>query len=205
MKVCPKCKTGKAESDFSVGHAYCRACKKDYMSAYWLAHPEERRLSRKVWRKRSRQKSPEKWAAEKKRRRDVDLELSRKKEKIYRDSNPEIHRLAMRRYFQNSPTRRITERIRNRVYQALFGTSKSARTLELLGCSIDELKSWLSGWFQPGMSWENHGDWHIDHRRPCASFNLADPEQQKRCFHYLNLQPLWAKDNLSKGAKFSTI
>lgn len=53
------------------------------------------------------------------------------------------------------------------------------------------------------MTWANYGKsgWHIDHIKPCASFDLSDPDQQKACFHYSNLQPLWAFDNLSKGAK----
>ena len=49
---------------------------------------------------------------------------------------------------------------------------------------------------------ENHGNWHIDHRIPCCSFDLTTEEEQKKCFHYTNLQPLWDKDNLSKGGKY---
>lgn len=53
------------------------------------------------------------------------------------------------------------------------------------------------------MSWDNYGyrGWHIDHIKPCASFDLTDPNQREQCFHFSNLQPMWAKDNLSKGAK----
>ena len=49
------------------------------------------------------------------------------------------------------------------------------------------------------MSWDNYGQWHIDHIRPCSGFNLLDPIEQRVCFHYTNLQPLWAGDNLKKS------
>jgi len=52
------------------------------------------------------------------------------------------------------------------------------------------------------MTWENHGEWHIDHIKPCASFDLSDKKEQIMCFHYTNLQPLWGSDNLSKSDKF---
>lgn len=200
-KVCSRCKLDKSDSAFSPKHSYCHDCKKEYMAAYWKTHAKERKEFRKRWRASDRKKNPSKHAAATKRRRHKDLNHTNHIAKIWRDANPDKVRGAQRRHFQTSPTRRLTERLRNRIYQALVGLTKSRHSADLLGCSIDELKSWLSGWFQPGMSWENYGQWHIDHRFPCASFNLADPEQQRRCFHYLNLQPLWAKDNLSKGSK----
>ena len=61
---------------------------------------------------------------------------------------------------------------------------------------------YLDAKFTDGMSWENHGEWHIDHILPCASFNLLIEDEQRKCFHYTNLQPLWAKDNLSKAANY---
>jgi hypothetical protein len=79
---------------------------------------------------------------------------------------------------------------------------KSSKTLELLGCTVEDLRLFLETEFVEGMTWENYGQWHIDHTRPCASFNLEDPEEQKKCFHWTNLQPLWAQDNMRKGAKF---
>lgn len=83
---------------------------------------------------------------------------------------------------------------------------KCKKTLDLLGCTIQEFKDHLASKFQKGMDWDNYGlyGWHIDHIMPCASFDLSDPEQQKECFHFTNLQPLWAEDNLKKGSKILT-
>ena len=82
---------------------------------------------------------------------------------------------------------------------------KSAKTLELLGCTVEQLQTFLEAEFTDGMTWENYGEWHIDHIRPCASFNLEDPEEQKKCFHWTNLQPLWAKDNLAKSDRLDWV
>ena len=76
---------------------------------------------------------------------------------------------------------------------------KTDRTMSLIGCTSDVFFAHLEAQFAEGMSWDNHGEWHIDHIRPCASFDLLDPEQQRQCFHYTNLQPLWAADNLRKS------
>ena len=73
--------------------------------------------------------------------------------------------------------------------------------MELVGCSIDELKKHLEIKFKKGMSWNNYGKWHVDHVVPVDFFDLTKIEEQKKCFHYSNLQPLWAQDNLKKGGK----
>lgn len=82
--------------------------------------------------------------------------------------------------------------------------TKPSKVSNLLGCSKEFLIGWLEQQFQPGMSWDNYGryGWHIDHKRPLSSFDLTDPTQQKICFHYTNLQPLWWRDNLSKRNKW---
>lgn len=98
---------------------------------------------------------------------------------------------------------RIGKCQRGRIRELLVGKKKCAPTLKLLGCSLVELKTYLESLFQLGMSWENYGKngWHIDHIIPCAAFDLSKPEEQHKCFHYTNLQPLWAIDNLRKGNK----
>lgn len=90
--------------------------------------------------------------------------------------------------------------IRKRILNAIKHNTKSASSLELLGCSIEFVKRHLEKQFKKGMSWENHGvkGWHIDHIKPCAKFDLSKPEEQKICFHWSNLQPLWWHENLSK-------
>ena len=98
---------------------------------------------------------------------------------------------------------RVKMALHVRLYDAVKrqkGT-KSSKTSELLGCTVEDLRLFLEAEFTEGMTWENYGKWHIDHIRPCASFNLENPEEQKKCFHWTNLQPLWAQDNIRKGAK----
>jgi hypothetical protein len=105
--------------------------------------------------------------------------------------------------FKIDPNYKLIKYTRNRIKSVLKGIYKSKSTIKLLGCSIEECWQHLESKFQPGMTRENHGLWHVDHIRPCISFNLTDPEQQAICFHYTNLQPLWAEDNLKKGAKYA--
>lgn len=97
------------------------------------------------------------------------------------------------------PQYRIGNRLRSRLWHALHGAKKAAKTVELVGCSIEEARRHLESLFLPGMDWSNV---HIDHIRPCASFDLRDPEEQRQCFNFKNLQPLSSLDNLSKGDKW---
>jgi len=93
----------------------------------------------------------------------------------------------------------VAHRLRNRLYMALKGRKKTGKTMHLVGCSKKEMVEWIESQFKDGMSWENI---HIDHMIPCASFDdLSSPEQQKRCFHYTNLQPMFSLANMGKGAK----
>lgn len=84
----------------------------------------------------------------------------------------------------------------------ILKSHKSDKTMNLVGCTPNFLREYLQSKFQFGMTWDNYGSWHIDHIRPCCSFDLTDPIQQQKCFHYTNLQPLWAKDNIIKGSKY---
>ncbi len=83
---------------------------------------------------------------------------------------------------------------------------KALRTMELIGCTVEHLRKHIETQFKPGMSWDNWAidGWHIDHIRPCASFDLKDPIQQAECFNFKNLQPLWWLDNIRKSDSLSS-
>ena len=119
------------------------------------------------------------------------------------------HRKKLTQKFLNrrrtDPNFKILTLLRSRIGKALKGHNKYSATVELLGCTIEELWTHLENKFTEGMTRENHGEWHVDHVIPCANFDLTDPEQQKKCFHYTNLQPLWALDNLKKSNRVNSM
>ena len=83
----------------------------------------------------------------------------------------------------------------NRVVKQLALGKKPACTEKWQGCTAEELKTYLESLFTEGMTWENYGEWHVDHIRPVCSFSAEEWEQIN---HYTNLQPLWAEDNYAK-------
>jgi predicted nucleic acid-binding Zn ribbon protein len=159
------------------------------------------------------------------------IEEEREKDRIYRSKNkdkvskwnkeqrlknPEYFKQYYEKYKSRSNelrrNRRKTDinfKLRGQIRSRIKGAIKdqwgvqSQKTIDLLGCSVEEAKQHIEKQFKEGMTWDNWSfkGWHIDHIKPCASFDLTDPEQQKKCFHYTNLQPLWWWENLSKSDK----
>ena len=103
---------------------------------------------------------------------------------------------------KKDPNFKLLTNLRIRVCDILRGHTKSGSTINMLGCTVNELWKHLESTFKRGMTRENHGKWHVDHIRPCSSFDLSKPEEQSKCFHYTNLQALWAHENLSKSDKY---
>lgn len=173
------------------------------------------RKKSKIWRERH----PDKVKEQRQKYKERHLEKIRKREKKYREENPEKVSFRKKRWRENNKEkireyerRRakedmfyiISKRLRKRIRNALTGgAKKSAVTVELLGCTIEEFKKYFESKFTEGMCWEKISEIHIDHIKPCSSFNLKNEEEQRACFHYTNLQPLWAEDNLKKGSKIN--
>ena len=142
------------------------------------------------------------------------------KKKLYKLNNKEYIRKRMKEYTQrpevknrvreriryrlkNDPIFRLKSSIRTRIYLYIKRglAKKTLPTSVLIGCSWEFLKIHLEKQFKPHMSWANYGKWHIDHQKPMASFNLFKQKELLKCCNFSNLQPLWASENLSKGAK----
>jgi len=121
--------------------------------------------------------------------------------KLYRKNNKNKINQLNKFYYDNNLNFKIAKLLRNRMGRALKRITKLGHTLELTGCSIEFFKQHLEAQFKPGMSWSNYGKWEIDHIIPCASFNLSNSNEQKKCFNYKNLQPLWWEENRTKHAK----
>ncbi len=183
-KPCPSCGSllpvseyGRDATSEDGYFSLCKSCRKTRSAVYYRDPAVRAKMlaDNRQWHKENRAKATRRMIAYYKRRRDID------------------------------PDFRIARTIKARIILALKlqGAKKAVRTCELLGCSIPNARDWIQSLFQPGMTWDNHGlkGWHIDHKKPISSFDLTREDQQRQCFHFTNLQPLWAIDNIRKGDK----
>jgi len=112
---------------------------------------------------------------------------------------------------ENNIHYKLKKNIARRILLVLEGKQKSANTLKLLGCSLEQFKNHIESQFVDGMNWGNYGvykigsplTWHIDHIIPCKDFKLENEGEQIKCFHYTNLRPLWADINCSRHKKYT--
>jgi hypothetical protein len=123
----------------------------------------------------------------------------------WRAANRERHlatsRAHDRRCYAENLQRRLSKNLRARLRKAMLGLNRGVSAVRDLGCSIPDLRAYLEAKFLPGMTWENYGEWHVDHARPLKEFDLADQSQARAACHHSNLQPLWARDNQRKWCK----
>jgi len=95
----------------------------------------------------------------------------------------------------------LCNNLRSRLAHAVRRGSKTCSAVDGLGCSLSEFREWIASKWQPGMSWDNYGEWHLDHVYPLALVNWDDPVDVALALHHSNYQPLWAKENCAKGRK----
>ncbi len=180
--------------------AYHRRYSRGYMQAWRESNREEdSRRSRDYY-----NRNTEKCRATK---RDYYVEnRDQIKDKVirYQQNNREKIR-AGQRLRMKDPHRRIRQTLNVRIWRAINKRKFGIRTMEMLGCSMNDFILYIESKFQVGMTWENYGSaWHVDHIMPCAIFDLTKPEHQRRCFHFSNLQPLFAVDNIRKSDTITT-
>jgi len=176
---------------------------------------------RKKWREENKEKMKQYRVKNKKKMKEYRLknkEKIAKQNKKWRIKNKDKMKIVKKKWNDNKYNTdiayKITHLLRTRINHCLKNNNKSLSTMFLIGCEIDYLLYHIQEQFQDGMTWDNHGkgdkgkgmkEWHIDHIKPCASFNLSKPEEQQKCFHYSNLQPLWATENLKKKKRIKSL
>lgn len=221
MKTCSKCLISKDKSFFPSDKRrldgkfpWCKQCKKlsDKISY------ENNRNSKKIANRKSYLKNKEqRRAAARAKRQDPDflvkekerskkyrlnnaVELIQKKQEYYQ-KNKHIINEKYRQKRQIDINFRLQNNMRSRLSHALKQKTKGGKTVQYIGCSIEEFKKHIESKWQPGMTWDNYGKngWHIDHIIPCYRFDFSKEDDIKKCFHYSNMQPLWALDNMRKN------
>lgn len=141
--------------------------------------------------------------------------------KNYHQENQEKHRRVVLNWRKNNPERnkeigkssskkfrkqnQLSTNISGAIWRSLTGNKNGQHWEELVGFTLEALKDHLESRFTVGMTFDNYGKWHIDHKRPISSFNFKIPEDSdfKKCWALDNLQPLWAKENQMKHGKLN--
>lgn len=174
--------------------------KSEYNKKYYAQNKEKHAAYMKDWYAKNREKHlaySNNWNSTNKDRRAITNKLWAKNNKDKKRANDTNYR---RKKYQTDINFKIADNLRSSLRMRLK-TKKCGSAVKDLGCSIPEFKIFVQNKFSSGMTWSNHGKWHLDHIKPLASFNLAEREEFLKAAHFTNYQPLWAAKNWEKGAK----
>ena len=174
---------------------------KAYKKAYCEANKEKEKARKKAWYEANKEKRK----ASKKAWYEANKENIKAYNKAYKEANKEKIKAWHRKRSKEDPIFRLLRNMRNGMWAVLSGKTKSSRTMEYVGMSPDELMDYLENKFTEGMTRDNYGEWHVDHIRPLASFDFTGPDREEQlhiAWSHTNLHPLWALDNLRKGARY---
>ncbi len=170
---------------------------KQKLESYYSRHRSERKKQSSDYQKANREKCnlyKKEWA-----KRNISRVKAARRKWLKKNPNYQLNWVLNKR--RNDAGFRILCALRRRLYDAKLRKSWSKNSTQLLGCSLEDFRIYLESKFEPEMSWNNYGDWHIDHIVPCALFDLTREDHRKRCFHFSNLQPMFAIENQKKAAK----
>ena len=209
MKICTTCKENLPESSFSKKRqrkdglsGICRNCIRAVSKRNYARYRDELIQKSRDFRAQNPDSFKQYYRDNYDYFQDYNAKTAEKRAQWQKENKARIDQKRRERW-EKRPELRLKARIRSYFWSKLKKSyvAKPNSSIALLGCSVEEFKRHLEKRFASGMSWENYGKWHLDHIRPCAAFDLTNPIQLAACFHFSNLQPLWAKDNLRKGAK----
>ena len=212
--ICKNCSSQQHKNRYQNKRTYILEQKKEYYKNNIEIKKQFYKENKDKENQRSKEyykKNKEKLNREKKEYREKNKEKYNNYQEKYKKENREKiiqkKREYQRKRYKNDPRYRIECNLRNMIRKGIMsqGGVKSASTQELLGCTFLEARIYIQNQFTEGMTWENHGEWEIDHIRPMASFDLTDPHQQRECFNWSNLQPMWAEENRSKSSWYNGI
>jgi hypothetical protein len=203
-KVCNKCSVEKNICEFrKISEknnryvSYCFPCEKKYKQEHYQKNKEEHLRKKQKW----RQENPEEYKEQIRRYylKTKDIQLVKKKKWI--SENREKYNSYWTERKKNDEVFRLITNMRSRLWAYLkyMKVTKKNKTFDIVGCTPEYLKEHLEKQFVNGMTWENRDEWHIDHIIPLSS--ATSEEEALKLYHYTNLQPLWAIDNLRKSNK----
>ena len=210
-KKCSKCGEEKELSEFHKAkqnkdgyRGSCKDCVKEYKKEYRKNNKEYNKEYCKEYYENNKEKRKEyykEWFKNNKEYRKEYYKNNKEKVKEYKSKNKEKINKRIRERKQSEPLFKMKSNLRARTSRAFKVKSckKNTSTEKMLGCNFETAHKHIERQFTKGMNWNNQGEWHIDHIIPLASAKTEE-ELIKLC-HYTNLQPLWAKDNRSKGSK----
>lgn len=227
MKTCSKCKIEKKESCFYVRNkktgllrTECIPCLNQIKKERYKENVEHVAAKGKEWRLNNKDKKKE---TDRKYRQANYPKIKARKQKWYANNKETVTAQRTRYGVENKKRIRevdrardrersisdldylLRKRLRNRIYYALQDKAASAATIKLIGCNVSFFIEHIQGLFKVGMTWENYGEWHLDHKKPLSWFDLTKQEEREEAFNYKNCQPLWGVENISKGNRYAHV
>lgn len=218
MRRCSKCGLVKPLSEFGKStickSGYCSRCKKckaEYWRQYLRNYPDAYKkfsILKERWRiknlarfrevnKKWRKNNPKK-VIEMRKRYDKKLRSTLEGQLLARERRRRSNKQQL-----SILSRKISKRMSFHIWRSLKHTKNGKRWETITGYTVTDLQKHLESQFQDGMSWDNYGKWHIDHKIPVSRFKYEsfNDIEFKKCWSLENLQPLWKKDNMSKSSK----